>query len=119
MVGNEVGEVRSTVPHRPGAEMLKVDDLSLAAGSLHGMSLSRINLVAHAGEVVGNCRRRRERPERIVRRAVGRTRWRIGQRDRDGGSALRQHPASTRDVGSARLLCRRNGSATPPRRRIV
>ena len=53
MVGNEVGEVRSTVPHRPGAEMLKVDDLSLAAGSLHGISLSRINLVAHAGEVVG------------------------------------------------------------------
>ena len=33
--------------------MLKVDDLSLAAGSLHGISLSRINLVAHAGEVVG------------------------------------------------------------------
>lgn len=53
MVGNEVGEVRSTVPHRPGVEMLRVDRLSVPAPSLHGVALSNIDLVAHAGEVVG------------------------------------------------------------------
>lgn len=53
MVGSEVGEVRSGTPHVPKGEMLRVNDLSMAPGGLHGQALKRINLVARAGEIVG------------------------------------------------------------------
>ena len=75
MVGNEVGEVRSTVPHRPGAEMLKVDDLSARGGfPARDFALPHQSR-GPCGRGRGNRRRRRERTERIVRRAVRRTRW--------------------------------------------
>jgi simple sugar transport system ATP-binding protein len=53
MVGNEVGEVRTGTPHVPKGEMLRVDDLTMAPGGLHGQALKHINLVARAGEIVG------------------------------------------------------------------
>jgi simple sugar transport system ATP-binding protein len=53
MVGAEVGEVRAA--HKPPgeAEVLAVRGLSVPATALHGQSLKDIELVAHAGEVVG------------------------------------------------------------------
>jgi simple sugar transport system ATP-binding protein len=53
MVGNEVGEVRTGTPHVPKGEMLRVENLSMAPGSLHGQFLQGIHLIAHAGEIVG------------------------------------------------------------------
>jgi ABC-type uncharacterized transport system ATPase subunit len=53
MVGNEVGEVRTGMPHAPKGEMLRVENLSMSPGSLHGQYLADINLVAHAGEIIG------------------------------------------------------------------
>jgi simple sugar transport system ATP-binding protein len=53
MVGNEVGEVRTGARHGSKDEMLRVEHLSMAPGSLHGQALEDINLVAHAGEIVG------------------------------------------------------------------
>jgi len=53
MVGTEVGEVRSGLPHQPRGEMLEVRDLSMPAGGLHGQPLHSINLSARAGEVIG------------------------------------------------------------------
>ncbi|MGO4570846.1 ABC transporter ATP-binding protein [Microvirga sp. 2TAF3] len=53
MVGAEVGEVRTGTPHQPRGEMLRVENLSMKAGSLHGQSLNGINLTVQAGEIVG------------------------------------------------------------------
>ena len=53
MVGSEVGDVRSSAPHTPKAEMLRVTGLTVPADSLHGVTLQAIDLVAFAGEVVG------------------------------------------------------------------
>ena len=53
MVGNEIGEVRTSTPHVARGEMLRVDKLTLPPGGLHGQALHGIDLVAHAGEIVG------------------------------------------------------------------
>jgi general nucleoside transport system ATP-binding protein len=53
MVGVEVGEVRSGALRASTAETLHVRDLSLAPASIHGKTLSGIDLAVHAGEVVG------------------------------------------------------------------
>ncbi|GEO17442.1 ABC transporter ATP-binding protein [Microvirga aerophila] len=53
MVGNEVGEVRTSARQGTKGEMLRVEHLSMAPGSLHGQALADINLVARAGEIVG------------------------------------------------------------------
>ncbi|MBM6595677.1 ABC transporter ATP-binding protein [Microvirga pudoricolor] len=53
MVGAEVGEVRAA--HKPPGEteILAVRGLSVPATVLHGQSLKDIELIAHAGEIVG------------------------------------------------------------------
>ena len=53
MVGTEVGEVRSGLPHQPRGEMLEMHELSMPAGGLHGQPLHAISLSARAGEVIG------------------------------------------------------------------
>ena len=61
-------------------------------------------------------RRCRQRPGRAVRRAFGRT---VCQRSRHGGDRRASPPAISRSpsgAGLARPSCRKNGSATAPRR---
>ncbi|MCB8820803.1 ABC transporter ATP-binding protein [Microvirga rosea] len=53
MVGAEIGEVRSGIPHEPKGDMLEVRGLSLAPADVHGQALRDIDLTAYAGEVVG------------------------------------------------------------------
>jgi simple sugar transport system ATP-binding protein len=53
MVGNEVGEVRTTASHEGRGEVLRVTNLSLPPAGLHGTALREINLTVHAGEIVG------------------------------------------------------------------
>ncbi|WP_230532638.1 ABC transporter ATP-binding protein [Microvirga roseola] len=53
MVGAEVGEIRADAPHRADGELLNVSHLSMPPAGLHGQALTDIDLVAHAGEVVG------------------------------------------------------------------
>jgi general nucleoside transport system ATP-binding protein len=53
MVGSEVGDVRPSNKPAGHGEMLAIRDLSQVPDGLHGQSLKSINLVAHAGEVIG------------------------------------------------------------------
>src|SRR5688572_24234590 len=53
MVGSEVGEVRAAGVPPGSGEMLNVRGLSQAPASLHGKPLREIDLVVHAGEILG------------------------------------------------------------------
>ncbi|WP_112663465.1 ABC transporter ATP-binding protein [Microvirga flavescens] len=53
MVGNEIGEVKSSGVHEGQAEILSVQNLSVPPAGLHGQALIDINLNARAGEVIG------------------------------------------------------------------
>jgi len=53
MVGAEVGDVRTGGRPAGDTEMLAVRGLSVPSAVLHGQSLKDIDLVAHAGEIVG------------------------------------------------------------------
>ena len=119
MVGNEVGEVRSTARTGPAQKCCRSTISPLRRRSLHGISLSRINLVAHAGEVVGIAGIAGNGQSELFAALSGERLGELRQRDRDRRAVPAEPPASTRDAGSARPSCRRNGSATPLLRRIA
>ena len=115
MVGAEIGEVKAASGRGVSAPRLVIHKLSLEPDDPHGTRLKEVSLEVRGGEIVGIAGVAGNGQDELFAALSGE---RLSPRAAPSSSTARRPACSASPTGAAwaRPSCRKNGSATAPRR---